>query len=679
MLEQTVKKLSENFLKEAESSPQLLADMAAMERYMAESYCGRAFVELLQNADDCSSSNILIQQFGTDLLVANNGHPFNEKDVISISRSGASSKERGKNIGYRGIGFKSTIYLSSEIVIYSDNTYFTFSKYLCAKILNTGINSVPTIRIPLLYKPDNELKKAIETIIENGYVTVFIFRNAKIEEFIEELKSIENDYFLFLNNVCGCKIQTDLFSKEIYVKRTNNANYQIVSSCNDIAYQWIVFCDSQASVGFKYSNEENAIIACKENEQLYHSYLPTYDKVLYPVKINADFSTDPSRKHITIDEKSEKEIDNIANLLYFIIQRAFDGQNIGELKNIFLIFNKTMGFSRINSILKQSLFKLINEKCYITTNQGKKIHIFDYKLFPDWFEASEIVFLRKTSKYVIENSLPARYYDVFIALDEFIGKFSQAFYTNDEIIEIMKESSVVKLLAPETQGKILGKVLKKEKLMQDMNHKEPIDLTQIKILSNNGVVSIDELSNSDLRIENTVFDSLKNNLGNDGVEWFVKSSKIKTNDKKNENNDTCTELKTFTNASITTVKPHISKWRSAEQQCIEIEKSFGNIAVDVSKKNIGYDIESTMPTGEKRFIEVKSIKKDGEFSITNNEYTAAHQYGDNYYLCLMIQDETKIKVIYINNPLKNLHFEKRIRQWEWVCESYSGNSFEFEY
>lgn len=679
MLEQTIRNLSENFLKEAESSPQLLADMAAMEQYMAESYCGRTFVELLQNADDCSSSSILVKQFGMDLLFANNGHPFNKNDVISISRSGASSKERGKSIGYRGIGFKSTIYLSNEIIIYSDNTYFTFSKDLCAKILNTDINSVPTIRIPLLYNPDNELKKAVESIIERGYVTIFIFRNAKIEEFIEELKSVENDYFLFLKNVCRCKIDTELFSKEISVKRENNANYQFVSFGNDIAYRWIVFCDSQTSVGFKYNNEENAIVACKENEQLYHSFLPTYDKVLYPVKINADFSTDPSRKHITIDEKSEKAIDNISYLLCGIIQRAFDGQNIDELKNIFQIFNKTMGFSRINSILKQSFFKLINEKCYITTNQGKKIHISEYKLFPDWFETSEIVFMRRTSKYVIENSLPSKYYDVFVALDEFLGKFSQVLYTNDDIIEIMKESSVVELLTPETQGKILGKILKKEKLMQDMKHKEPTDLKQIKVLSNNGVVSIDELSNLDLIIENTVFDSLKNNLGNDGVEWFIKSSKIKSNVISNESTNTFTNLKSITNDHVTTVKPHISKWRSAEQQCIEIEKSFGNMAIDVSKKNVGYDIESTMPTGEKRFIEVKSIKKDGEFSITNNEYTAAHQYGDNYYLCLMIQDETKIKVIYINNPLNNLHFEKRIRQWEWVCESYSGDSFEFEY
>ena len=66
------------------------------------------------------------------------------------------------------------------------------------------------------------------------------------------------------------------------------------------------------------------------------------------------------------------------------------------------------------------------------------------------------------------------------------------------------------------------------------------------------------------------------------------------------------------------------------------------------------------------------------FKITNNEYTAAHQYGDDYYLCIMFQDDKKIKVVYINNPLETVHFEKRIRQWEWVCEEYVGESFTFE-
>ena len=93
---------------------------------------------------------------------------------------------------------------------------------------------------------------------------------------------------------------------------------------------------------------------------------------------------------------------------------------------------------------------------------------------------------------------------------------------------------------------------------------------------------------------------------------------------------------------------------------------------------MGYDIESTTPDGRKRYIEVKSITEDGSFSITNNEYTAAHQYGEQYYLCLLIQSAQNTQAIYIQNPLETLKFEKRIRQWEWYCDTYSGESFIFE-
>ena len=58
MLRKTVEKISKDFIAEAVASPNLLADMAAMEKYMAESYSGRVFVELLQNADDCKSTKI---------------------------------------------------------------------------------------------------------------------------------------------------------------------------------------------------------------------------------------------------------------------------------------------------------------------------------------------------------------------------------------------------------------------------------------------------------------------------------------------------------------------------------------------------------------------------------------------------------------------------------------------
>lgn len=138
-LNDTIANISDTFLSEAKKSLSLIEDMAAMERYMAESYSGRIFIELIQNADDCQSTRINLKQIGNDLYFANNGKPFCSEDIVAISRSGSSLKKRGESIGYRGVGFKSTTALSDDIYIYSDGAIFSFSKTIAAKINLIGI------------------------------------------------------------------------------------------------------------------------------------------------------------------------------------------------------------------------------------------------------------------------------------------------------------------------------------------------------------------------------------------------------------------------------------------------------------------------------------------------------------------------------------------------------------
>lgn len=138
-----VRKISDSFLNEALASPRMLEDLAAMERYMAESYDGRTLIELLQNADDAGAKRLIVRSVGSSLVVANDGRPFSEQDLISICRSGSSSKRRGQTIGYRGVGFKSATTISSEIIIHSAGMFFTFSKRACAEKLGVDERSVP--------------------------------------------------------------------------------------------------------------------------------------------------------------------------------------------------------------------------------------------------------------------------------------------------------------------------------------------------------------------------------------------------------------------------------------------------------------------------------------------------------------------------------------------------------
>ena len=674
MLCDLIKKISDAFISEAVASPALLADMAKMEKYMAESYSGRVFIELLQNADDCNSTKIFITELNGNIFFANNGRPFDENDVMAICRSGNSNKKRGETIGYRGVGFKSTTYLTDEILIYSDKACFTFSKKICSQKLSIPEENIPMIRVPLLVETiDNNILAKMQELEQQGYKTIFVFKNAKIKEFIEELDQVDNGMFIFLNNVEECSIKMGAFSKNISLSREPRKGRRLVRFLKESTDAWYVVSHKNTSLGFKYDTINKRIVACNENEQVYHSYLPTYDKVMFPVKINADFSTDPSRKHITVDSKTEMALADVAENILHIVNSVFEDNNDVDFSEFFSILCSNIGFSKCNSYLKQQI-KLHLLGVVLNLQSGKTIRIDEYKLLPDWLDESEKHFLRTESAYIGHQSILKTLYEKYKDIDKFIQSYSVQLFTNADLVEMMAEEKLVDKMHAEMQGKILSRIIKGEKFTQAMS-KQKNRLDKIKISTEEGIKSLAEVASSDVGISGDVMNEISNNISKSEISWFSEQTSIDISKLSKEHIEETPQVAKTIKKEI---KPHIAKWRSAEQQCIDIEKYFGNTAIDVSKQNVGYDIESTTPNGSKRYIEVKSITEDGSFSITNNEYTAAHQYGEQYYLCLLIQSAQNTQAIYVQNPLKTLKFEKRIRQWEWYCDTYSGESFIFD-
>lgn len=91
-MQSTIRNINSTFIAEAKNTPALLVD-GAMEKYMSESYCRHIIVELLQNADDAHSSRVYITEKDGNVIFANNGRPFNDADVIEISRFGVSEQK----------------------------------------------------------------------------------------------------------------------------------------------------------------------------------------------------------------------------------------------------------------------------------------------------------------------------------------------------------------------------------------------------------------------------------------------------------------------------------------------------------------------------------------------------------------------------------------------------------
>ena len=92
---------------------------------------------------------------------------------------------------------------------------------------------------------------------------------------------------------------------------------------------------------------------------------------------------------------------------------------------------------------------------------------------------------------------------------------------------------------------------------------------------------------------------------------------------------------------------------------------------DVSRQNVGYDIEGVTPGGEEVFVEVKSIDRPGQpFTLTSNEEATARQAGDAYRLAVVRQAGADLEVAFIPDPANRLELTRRCRQWVWECFAY---------
>ena len=114
------------------------------------------------------------------------------------------------------------------------------------------------------------------------------------------------------------------------------------------------------------------------------------------------------------------------------------------------------------------------------------------------------------------------------------------------------------------------------------------------------------------------------------------------------------------------------RWRSAEQNAAEYLRLLDGVqeVTDVSRANLGYDLEVILEGGGRLQIEVKSVSYLGEpFRLTNNEYTTAHQFGDSYCLALVVNSDS-FEVSLIRNPLHVLDLHKQCERWAWFCDEY---------
>lgn len=620
-------KIRENLLKEAISSPSLLLELSKLEGYIAETYSSRVIIELLQNADDAKSTDFYIKICDKYLICANNGAVFTEKDLESICCNAKSTKIRGESIGYRGIGFKSVIDVSNVIHLFSGEINVTFSKELTKNELKSN-HDVPLIRIPHSFKSQNELEimDFCHELKANGFKTIFIFENINQEKLINEISSFNEEYILFINNVTDVKIiknnkllksyTTTRYLEDIFTRNIIEINYKE----NIYNEAWRIYKHESFSVAINEVN--NKVIPLKHENSFVHAFLPSNDITGIACRLNGDFSTDPSRTRIVIDEKTKSLICYITEYIKNICASKLDKDELLELLCVFspqdtislLSFKKSNFSTLFVSDLIEKL-KLIGERIIVYPNYLKNE---DAKiLFPHTHNVctDEIENIRLFLKSIGTK---------FINYNDIIG--------NANIVNLNEESKkelVKYYFANETSLSLQG-------------FRSPHN---IKIFNVSG-----ELYSA---VE------LRNINGFNYEEQLVPINKPKS-----------FNLSNFVRNPLPKHETIDFNWRNAENFANEFFIKEGFIVEDRSKSNLGYDLYIKRDSLE-YMIEVKYVSYIGEsFILTTNEEAVARLNADKYIVFLLQKNNNGIKYGFIKNPVENITLNRQCRQWVWDCSNY---------
>lgn len=678
-------KLRDSLIAEAKSSPMLLSDLAGLEAYVSESYNSRSFIELLQNADDANATKFYVKRSSDYLFVTNNGRPFNIKDLESLCRSASSNKVRGTSIGYRGIGFKSVVSFAKEVHLISGNFEITFSKGLSNKLIPQALK-VPLIRIPheLDKSVRNELSDEIKRIQDEGFETIFIFSGVLANQIDEEYTSFASTTLLFLHNIQVIKID---LSKKVtaniaVIKENEKGRYLRVSTTEAIS-NWFVCSDSNCSIAFSMNNGE--VSRLSKSAAIIHAFLPTEDSCGLGVVVNGDFSTDPSRRHLIMDETTIKVISKLANLYASLLKYALANNDKGVVDALMPYFDL-----KLIQLMKQSFEKEFAKN--IKDAFGKELS--NIKLAPSWLNAEDF------AKIMDSSNLPyiAPVFSEVLGLNDFLKYLGNKPEDVESLIKKVGKAEISVLGYAQIVAAGIKEVL--------MNHKLPSLTTTDLVISDGGLCSFKEINDNEEEIDESYIQLLiDNGISENDISLFLKKmgltkiNEVQFSDEEDDDDyfgnddeeDDYDDEKSYNPTSVsqwfndadTSSKPvanneSIQKWRSAEENTLAALNANGFRLKDVSKQNLGFDLEGSDPNGKNIYIEVKSIDYVGQkFRMTNNEFAAAQYKPGNYYLALVYQNKDSFEISLIKDPVNRLNLTRQVVQWVWECTDYEYRPMKF--
>ncbi len=674
----------------------LIKELAGLEGYIAETYAQRCLSELFQNSDDCESTEVGIFRFSDYLVYANNGRIFSSVDFESLCKSASSSKERGKSIGYRGIGFKSIVNICTNAIVASGDLRCAFDRVRTASLLQCS-SDVPLVRVP--HKLTTVEKSICNEVLQNfpNYSTYFILGGLNEDSINQEFSSLSPEHFLFLRNLSNVSIKLlggnnklSLGIERIQAATPANPDLSVTdvvisSDLQQSLSRWSVVTKNDVSVAAK--TVDGVPSRVQKQEALLHAYLPTQTISGIGARVNADFSTDPSRTRLKYDSTTEEAISNVASLATDIIYELSASPDSLYWR----------GF--VDSLIPYPDFKILelqgNKFCTsllpklklsnIEGNENKK----SLTMWPDIYKDIESICSKLPSSFNIFLPISASFADAKRFLD-IIGSRKLPVQT---ILEYHKNPNnyIDAHLCPTFLRNAVdeGVDLKSlDSIYAFVGHDKkvacPREVIEQELSLDQGfVAALGEKFLSQRRAkdllegvglcENHFGNSFKKGAGAIDISALVQRSETARGEVVPQR-ETATTVNTRILDDETKRRYGIQNWRLSEEIVAFYYRSQGFKVIDVSQANKGYDLE-VLGDSTRLCVEVKDIKDSGKgFSLTQNEFNEAVVLGETYILALVrrSQDES-LDIMIIDNPHKSLQAftTKRAKAYEFFVSGFT--------
>lgn len=333
-------------------------DLARAEDSAKREYAGRYLFELLQNANDAildwfeghpeapskhEPNRVRLALTPSSLLVANSGEPFGEDNIRALCRLHRTTKTASKQIGHKGIGFKSVLGITDSPEVYSDRYAFGFDRQeFTARVRRVvGSERVADMRLPVLRTPflrrlrrlPADERELIEETLDKGYVTVIrlpLKEGVSPGDVGKHMQSVlRPEVLLFLDAIDHLEMSYPSGERVIFrrVEERNNSSelsYKITLLVNipevQVHSQWLMLgphqvpvtdrslikrLDDEAweqvnavrfSIAFPLNRQSSLQIS--ETSQPFYVYFPTEEDSGLQFVIHADFYIGAARKDI---------------------------------------------------------------------------------------------------------------------------------------------------------------------------------------------------------------------------------------------------------------------------------------------------------------------------------------------------------------------------------------------